>query len=582
MRSFRIIEGDLVPYVSLTPAGWLSIAYGIASLALLESRLARSATRGIASCVCIAALLAGCDLSPDLIMPDVFKPASFKESAAAVDTNAAPVAPATDGKWKRFDDKAQIDEFAWWRMFSMPELDALMEQAMKDNPTLDVAAERVNNARAMTDSEYAKLYPTVGVGFGPSRQLTSPASIKPNIPPGTTITTKPYTLYTANATIGWDTDLFGQHRAQARAAAKDADAEQNTYRAARLGLQADLAQTYFRLAALRQENDILQKTLKTREQTLKYTQQKYDVGAIDSLSLSKEEADIAGVQSDAASVQQQVDVAEHALAVLIGTPPSELTVKVKQLNLAPPAIPAGIPSTLLERRPDIKQAADQIAAANERIGVARSGAFPNISLSAMGGFVSGDLSHLFQWSNRSWLIGPLAGTILTQPIFEGGQLAAQRAQADSGYKSAVASYRGSVLSAFGEVEDNLSGIRNAADQVKATNADVAAAKRAYDVAKQRYDVGYSSHLEFLDAERTLLAAQRTKVAVVGNQYITTVELVKALGGSWVTPVKTDAPVAAAAPVAPAPAVVDDAVTPGEPSMVERWWGDVSDSVSDSF
>ncbi len=528
--------------------------------------------------------LSACDLSPDLLMPNVETPAAFKE-ASPPDANAAPVAPAQDGKWKRFDDKAQIDEFAWWRMFNIPELDTLMEQAMKDNPSLDVAAERVNTARALTDSEYARLYPTVGVGFGPQRQLTSPASIKPNLPPGFNVTTKPYTLYTANATISWDTDLFGQQRATARAAAKDADAEQNNYRAARLGLQTDLAETYFRLAALRQENAILQQTLKTREQTLKYTKQKYDAGAIDSLDLSKDQADIAAVQSDQAGIQQQVEVAEHALAILIGKPPTELNVKIAELKGVPPAIPAGIPSTLLERRPDVKQAADQIAAANERIGVARSGYFPDISLSAVGSFVSGDLGHLFQWSNRSWLIGPLAGTILTQPIFEGGQLAAQRAQADAGYQSAVASYRVSVLQAFQEVEDNLSGVRNAANQVKADDSGIAAAQRAYEVAKQRYDVGYSSHFEFLDAERTLLAAQRTRAEVVGNQFITTVQLVKALGGSWVTPPMSNAASPALTPqtkTPETPAALDDNVKPGKPSMIERWWGDVSDRVSDTF
>lgn len=520
--------------------------------------------------------LSACDLSPDFTMPDVEKPAAFKESAASPDA-AATVAPATDGKWKRFDDKAQIGEFAWWRMFNNPELDALMEQAMKDNPSLDVAIERVNNARALTDSEYAALYPTVGLGFGPERQLQSPASLKPNIPPGFNIATKPYTLYTANATISYEPDLFGKNRATARAASKDADAEQNNYFATRLGLQTDLAQTYFRLAALRQESTILKQTIATREQTLKYTKQKYEVGEIDSLDLSKEEADIATVQSDAASVQQEVDVAEHALAILLGKPPSDLNVKVTELKGAPPVIPAGLPSTLLERRPDVKQAADQIAAANERIGVARSGFFPDISLSAVGGFVSGDLGHLFNWSNRSWLIGPLAGTIVTQPIFEGGQLAAQRAQAQADYQASIASYRISVLNAFGEVEDNLSGIRNAADQVKANDAGIAAAKRAYDVAKQRYDVGYSSHLEFLDAERTLLAAQRTKVQVLGNQYITTVQLVKALGGSWNTPVDAPATIVAApaAPVPETPAALDASVKPSEPSMVERWWDDVT-------
>ncbi len=492
----------------------------------------------------LAFSVAGCDLAPEFKLPEMLKPAAFKEDQTV---ETATVAPATDGRWKRFDEHAQIEEFAWWRMFNTPALDSLMDQAMKDNPTLEIAAQRVNTARAIADRRDAALLPSIGLGFGPQRSLQSPESMKPNMPAGTTLETKPYTLYTANGTISYELDLFGKNRGTARAAAKDADAEEANYRAARLSLQAEIAQTYYRVAALRMEDAILRKTITTREDALGLTKQRVEAGLSNTLELSTFETDLANVKADAAGVAQNLAVAEHSLAILIGVPPSELKVETADITLAPPSVPAGMPSTLLERRPDIKQAAQQIAAANERIGVARAGYFPDISLSAMGGFVSGDLNTLFDWSNRTWMIGPLAGTILTQPIFEGGAIAAARAETQADYAGAVANYKASVLNAFREVEDQLSATRNVATQSSEIAKALTAAKRAHTVAGERYKVGYSSHLDFLDAERSYLAAQRNQAQVLGNQYIATIQLVKALGGSWQapsTPEKTgDAPLA---------------------------------------
>ncbi|MES2984609.1 MAG: efflux transporter outer membrane subunit [Pseudomonadota bacterium] len=473
--------------------------------------------------------LTACDLSPDYTLPNFALPSLFKEDTVVAE---ATVEPATDGKWKRFDEKAKVEEFAWWRMFNDPALDALEEQAMKDNPSLEAAAERVNRARAVADNQDASLFPTLSAGFGPSRQLQSPASIKPNLPPGTAAVTKPYTLYDAKGTISYELDLFGKNRNLSRAAADDAQAEENNYRAARLNLQAEVAQAYYRLAALRMESAIVQKTIATRSDAFALTRKKREVGEVDDLIVASSETDLANVQADAAVLAQNQALQEHALAILVGKLPSELTVGAIALNAKPPVVPAGLPSTLLERRPDIRVAEKQIAAANARIGVARTGYFPDISLSATGGFTSGELSDLFEWSNRTWLIGPLAGTILTQPLFEGGRLAAQLAQSKADYAASVATYRGSVLQAFREVEDQLSGLRNLSDQAAATSTALRSATRANDVAKQRYDVGYASHLEYLDAQRSFLNAQRGQVQVLGNRYVTTIQLVKALGGSW--------------------------------------------------
>ncbi|MFZ4540229.1 MAG: efflux transporter outer membrane subunit [Rickettsiales bacterium] len=480
--------------------------------------------------------LTACDLAPDLKLPEVFTPSAFKEDTSA---ETVTVEPATDGKWKRFDEKAQIEEFAWWRMFNDSKLDALMDQAMKDNPSLDIARERVNSARAVVDTRAADLYPSISAGIGPQRTRPSAAAQEVSLPPGITPTTKPYNLYTAQGSITYELDLFGQTRARVKAAEKDAEAEQNNYRAARLALQTEIVQAYFRVAALRAENKILTDTVATRDKYLELTRKRHEVGEIDSLVLSSAETDRAAVKSDATVVAQNLAVSEHALATLIGVPSSELKVETADLSTPPPTIPAGIPSSLLERRPDIKQAESLIAAANQRIGVARGGYFPDISLSAVGGFVSGDLGDLFKWSNRTWTIGPLAGTVITQPIFEGGRIAAAKAQTQADFNAATATYRESVLTAFREVEDQLSGIRNLSEQTKAVDAGLSAATRANKVAGQRFDAGYTSHLEYLDAQRSYLAAQRAQVQVRGNQYITTVQLVKALGGSWQAPAKPE-------------------------------------------
>ncbi len=504
--------------------------------------------------------LAGCDLAPDLVMPKVETPAAFKEEPSAPQT--VTVEPATDGKWKRFDDRAQIMEVAWWRMFNDTTLDELMEKAMRDNPSLESAMARVASARATAGIREADLYPAVGIGFGPERTKQSPAAQEPNLPPNVAPNVKPYTLYKASGTISYELDLFGANRNRVAAAEADAKAEENNYHAARLSLQAELAQTYYRLIALRSEEMLLAQTVETRQDELVITKQKVDAGVSDTLVFSSAEAELARIQGEYASVREARAKAEHALAVLIGIPPSELKVDLTALSKTPPSVPVGMPSTLLERRPDVKRAAAQIAAANARIGVARTGYFPDISLALTGGFVSGELEDLFKWSNRSWMIGPLAGTILTQPIFEGGRIAAQRAQSDANYAQAVGDYKSAVLQAFREVEDQLSGLQSAAERRKNAETAAAAATRAHDAAQARVEAGYSSHLEFLDAERQRLAAERTKIQVQGEQYITTIQLIRALGGSWDAPMLPES-AGELPPVAPLPEDQKPAAAPAE-------------------
>jgi multidrug efflux system outer membrane protein len=486
--------------------------------------------------------LSACDLSPEYQLPDLKMPEIFKEMAAPQgEEKTAEEAAALDHfsaegiDWKRVDEKAKIEEFAWWRMFKNPALDGLMEQAMKDNPSLDIAVARVEAARALAGISASNLYPSIGVGAGPERQLPSSARASANSGSGA-VTTKPYTTYTAQGHITYELDLFGKQRNSTRAAERNADAEANAYRAARLALQADIAQTYFALAALNTESDALLRTRDAGREALALVRKKQAVGEIDDLALSSAEAQLANVEAEYSAVAQQRAVAEHQLAALMGSTPQQFTLPKVTLGDAPPVIPAGIPSRLLERRPDIQAAVEQIAAANARIGAARAGYFPDISLSASGGFAAKSLGDLFNSTSKFWALGPMAGsTVITQPLFEGGLIGATLDERKANYDGAVARYRESAITALREVEDQLSATRNLSEQAVARKSALKAAKRAFAVAGKRYKVGYSSQLEYLDATRQYLAAERSHAQVTGQRHIATVQLIRALGGSWEVP-----------------------------------------------
>lgn len=493
--------------------------------------------------------LSACDLSPDMTLPQLFGGSAYKEAQVVPAKVAGPAAPAVaaadDVKWKRVDEKAKIEEVAWWRMFNLPELDALEEQAMKDSPSLEVAAQRLNAARAMSDVADSSLFPSIEAGFGPQRQKSAAATINANMPPGTVVATKPFTTYTAQGSISYALDLFGKNRNTARAADREAEAEANNYRAARLLLQADLAQAYIERASLLAENDILERTVAARKQTRDHNKQKFDVGTVDDLTFANTENELANAEAERSIVAQQLAQSEHKIAVLVGVEPSTLGLSKTTLSAPPPVVPAGMPSRLLERRPDIQSAAHMIAAANARIGAARAGYFPDISLSAVGGYSAIKFSDLFKKPSQFWALGGANGAqILTQPIFEGGLLGGTLEARKAEYEGASANYRATALQAFREVEDNLSGLRNLREQADARATSLNASRRAYAVAGDRYKVGYSSQIDYLDAERGYLAAQRSNVQVLGQRYIATIQLVKALGGSW-----DSAP--EATPVAPA-------------------------------
>ncbi|TFV93025.1 efflux transporter outer membrane subunit, partial [Oxalobacteraceae bacterium OM1] len=323
--------------------------------------------------------------------------------------------------------------------------------------------------------------------------------------------------------------LFGRVASNVGAAQADAAGSEATFRSVLLALQADVAQTYFRLRAADAELAFLNETVRLREENVRINQRRFDLGDIGELDLARAKTELSTTRADAIALERQRAQLEHALAVLLGKPPAAFSAESNPLlasNL--PGIPAGLPSALLERRPDIAAAQRAMMAANARIGVAKAARFPLLRLTAAGGGESADLSDVFSWSSRTWLLGAVASL----PLIDGGRNRSNIERSEAGLEESVAAYRQSVLTAFAEVEDNLVGLRTLAGQADAIDDAVASARRSAELAGKLYGAGRSSYLELLDAQRNLASAERTAVQLRGARATTTVALIRSLGGGW--------------------------------------------------
>lgn len=477
--------------------------------------------RGVAPL--LAALLLTACATPEFKQPAVETPTDFRESQVPA---AAEVEGIEGSRWKPAQPAEQQPRGQWWLAFNDAALTSLIEEAGANNANLAVAAARVKQARAIAGIAAADRAPQVGIGIGAQR--ARPSAFESGLPQGAPA--EPVTSYTANLTASYEVDLFGRVAAGVSAARSDAATSEANYRSVLLALQADVAQTYFRLRALDAELDTVAQTVRLREESVKVTQRRFDLGDIGEFDLSRARTELATARAEAIGLQRQRATAEHALAVLLGKPASHYVAGKSPLldATALPAIPAGLPSSLLERRPDIVAAQRAMEASNARIGVARGAMFPALTISAAGGGVGGAMSEVFKWSSRSWVLGLLT----SMPLIDGGRNRANVERSEAVLEESVGTYRQSVLTAFAEVEDNLAGLRILSGQAEQIDAAQLAARRSADLAQKLYDAGRSSYLELLDAQRNLAAVERTAVQLRGNRAVTTVALIRALGGGW--------------------------------------------------
>lgn len=467
----------------------------------------------------MALLLAGCAVGPDYQRPDVDVPNAFKEAS---------LSPEAAKQWKMAQPADALARGRWWAIFNDPILDGLEDQAMSANQDLKVAAARVKQARALRQNAEAGLLPSLDAGFGPTRQRQSSAA--QGLPEDTGSSSQ--TLWRAQAGISYEADLFGRIASDVDAATADAEQSAALLQSVRLALQADVAQAYFRIRRLDAEQDLYRRTVDLRGKTLELVQQRYDEGEISELDLARAKSALSSASSQALGIERERAVAEHALATLLGKTPAQFALAPEPLGRVSVDIPAGLPSSLLERRPDIAAAERAMAASNARVGVAKAAFFPRLALTGAFGYESSELGNLLEWSSRTFLLGPLVGTMLTLPIFDGGRREAGLERARALYEEDVAAYRQTVLSAFREVEDGLSSLRILKDQTQVQDAAVQQASRAAELSQIQYREGSVSYLDVIDADRQVLVQQRASLALDGERAQTAVALIRAIGGGW--------------------------------------------------
>ncbi len=493
----------------------------------------------------LVALLAACSVEPTYKRPEVDTPAAFKEAPAAASATAAASVPTAqeNGTWKQAQPADDAHRGQWWTIFGDPQLNALEEQAAAANQDLKAAAARVQQARAVTQAAKSDWFPKFDAGFGPTRERASAASqLQPNSVGGTT-----GTIWRAQVGASYEADLFGRVGSNVNASRADEQQSEALFRSVQLSLQADVAQNYFQLRELDTDQDLYRRTVALREDTLKLIERRFREGDIGELDVSRARNEVASARADAVGVARQRAASEHSLAILLGKPPADFSFAEAPLVPVSVRVPPGLPSALLERRPDISAAERAMQAANARVGLAKSAFFPKLDITGAFGYESATLGDLFMWSSRAFILGPLAGTALTVPLFDGGRRKANLAQARSKYDEDVAQYRQQVLVAFREVEDNLADLRLLDDQMREQNNAVQASQRAAHLSRTQYTEGAVSYLDVIDGERQVLLSQLQASHLSGTQAVATVNLIRALGGGWNDVKAPDAAVGAIAP-----------------------------------
>lgn len=447
-----------------------------------------------------ALVLAGCASAPAPLghtLPET--PAAFRDGAPGV-------APAT----------ALPLRGAWWQAFGDPQLDTLVERAERGNTSLQVAAARLAQARAVLGATDASRSLQVGLGAGASRSAQRGLGVAPA------------TVLSAGAELSYELDLFGRLAKASDAAALDVRSREALLRDARLLVQAQIAQAYFALRSLDAERRLVHDTVAAYRDTLRLIERRYQAGDVAELDLVRVRSEVAATESDALALELRRNQLEHAMALLAGEPASAFRVEAADWRAPPPQVPAGLPSTVLARRPDVASAQSSLLAAQARVGVAQAAWFPSFALTANGGFASNELSDLLRSSARAWGIGAL----LSLPLLDGGRREAGLANARAELDVALAGYREQVLVAFKDVEDELAALRLLEQQGQAQGQAVDAAARATTLSETRYRNGLVSQLELLDARRSELRNRREALQVRSAQYQSTVRLIRALGGGW--------------------------------------------------
>jgi NodT family efflux transporter outer membrane factor (OMF) lipoprotein len=463
----------------------------------------------------IVLALGGCALTPPYQTPEVDTPAAFKEG---------------QGEWIKAVPADTLERGPWWELFNDPDLTGLASQVEVSNQNVALAVARYAQARALVAQQRASLFPTVDLTAGASRS-GSRSQGTATTSSGATVSVGGGTRNSFSVGIGatWEPDVWGRLRAGVEQARASEQASAADLQAARLSAQSELATDYFNIRQLDVARSIQAETIAGYERTLRITQNRYDAGIAARTDVLQAQTQLANAQADQLGLEQQRATLEHAIAVLIGKAPANFSLPERRVwNASVPDVPLSVPSTLLQRRPDIAAAERRVAAANEGIGIARAGYFPSLNLSADAGLGAAAIGDLFKASALSWSLG----ASLAQTIFNGGLTRAQVESARAQLDQAAATYRQTVLAAFQNVEDQLVASRILQSQLVLRQDAAQAATLAEQQVINRYQAGQVSYTDVVTAQVTAANARRAVAQALSDRDVAAVGLISAMGGGW--------------------------------------------------
>lgn len=456
--------------------------------------------------VLLAAGLAACTLGPDYVRPELDPPATYR--GAGVD-----------------DAPGSIADLGWWQLYEDPVLGELITTALQDNLDLRIAVARLAQAQAVLGSTRLTLFPQVSASGGIER---SQASADATAPGGERLGTVEH----ARLGLSWELDLWGRLRRENEAARAQLLGAEYARRGVLVSLVAQVATAWFRLGSLDEQLAVTRATVQTRQRFLELTRAQSERGVVSGLDVASAEAQLAQARASIPEFERQVAQTEHALSLLLGRNPGGFErAPLEQASPMNPEIPAGLPSALIERRPDVLQAEQDLVAANARIGVAKAALFPSISLTGSYGSLSGEMNDLFSSGARTWGIG----VDLLQPLLDSERNLYRVDLADARKAEALAAYEKAVRNGFREVADALVARQKLAEVERAQDELVAAQQRAEEIATARYKVGYSSYFDVINADRDLFSAKLARASARLDARLATVQLYRALGGGWTLP-----------------------------------------------
>jgi NodT family efflux transporter outer membrane factor (OMF) lipoprotein len=466
--------------------------------------------------VLVFVALEGCTVGPKYVKPTAPATPTYKEEPPASFKEA--------DQWQPANPNDQVNRGKWWEIFSDPELNNLEEQIASSNQTLRVAEARFREARAAIRFQRASQFPTISTS--PSASYVKTSDFSPNFP--SKIQEASTGDFVLPFDLSYELDLWGRVRRSVAAAREEAQATAADYATAKLSLEAELALDYFELRSADAQEQLLDDTVKAYTDNLHLTLNRFKGGVAPKADVAQAQTQLDTTRVQDTDVTVQRAQFEHAIAILIGKPPAEFTLATAPLNYQPPSTPIGLPSELLQRRPDIAAAERRVAEANQQIGIARAAYFPTVTLGGTAGFSGSQGSNWFSWPSGFWAVGPA----LAQTLFDAGRRRATSESARANYDAAVATYRQTSLTAFQEVEDNVAALRILENEAQQQEQAVASSKDSLHLFTNRYKGGVDTYLQVITAQTTELANERNAIDIQRRRLDASVLLIKALGGGW--------------------------------------------------